>query len=72
MGGRIYAFLRVLPLLGGRIYAFLRVLDLGVHFGVSLVTFSCFGPPNWQYGFQGRFFSDLGVDITPGSDARMC
>ena len=36
---------------------------LGIKFGVSLVTFSCFGLPKSRYGFQGSFFSDLGVEI---------
>ena len=31
--------------------------------GVIWVTFSRFGAANWKYGFQGRFFSDLGVAI---------
>ena len=33
------------------------------HFGIILVTFSRFGAANWQYGFQGCFFSELGVAI---------
>ena len=50
------------------IYARLQVGILGV----NLVTFSCFGPLSLQYGFQGCFFSDLGVEFNPESSAQMC
>ena len=52
-----------LSILGG----FLDPLE--THFGVILVTFSYFGAAKLQYGFQSGFFSDLGVTITPESDA---
>ena len=45
---------------------------LGTLFEVMLVTFSWFGTPKWQIGFQVRFFCDSGVEITPKVDAWMC
>ena len=45
---------------------------LWIHFGSILVTFLSFGAPRWQYRFQGRFFSDLGVEITPEFETQMC
>ena len=45
---------------------------LGTNFGFILTTFFVIWTTQLQCGFQSGFFSDLGVDMAPGCDARMC